>query len=117
MSVSNSCAVVHVFCNVNQDGGQLQTTYSVSHFFSSLNHFVSMLQNLESMQNSHYDHRNFDNPAFIVFSCDVMENTIKQTVGENSVNNYELLEGAEQNIVICRAEGRGRNRSIIRICY
>ncbi len=25
--MSNSCAVVHVFCNVNQDGDQLQTTY------------------------------------------------------------------------------------------
>ncbi len=29
MSVSNSYAVVHVFCNVNQDGGQLQTIYSL----------------------------------------------------------------------------------------
>ncbi len=29
VSVSNSCAVVHVFCNVNQDGGQLQTTYKI----------------------------------------------------------------------------------------
>ena len=27
MSVSNSCAVMHIFCNVKQDGGQLQNTY------------------------------------------------------------------------------------------
>ena len=28
VSVSNPCAVVHVFCNVNQDGSQLQTINS-----------------------------------------------------------------------------------------
>ncbi len=27
--MSNSCAAVHVFFNVNQDGGQLQTTYII----------------------------------------------------------------------------------------
>ncbi len=27
VSVSSSCAVVHMFCNASQDGGQLQSTY------------------------------------------------------------------------------------------
>jgi hypothetical protein len=27
VSVSNACAVLHVFWNVNQDGGQVQVTY------------------------------------------------------------------------------------------
>ena len=59
------------------------------------------------MQNSYYGHRNFDNPAFIVFSCHVMENTIKNPLARITVNNYELLEGAEQYILICRTWGGG----------
>ncbi len=54
--------------------------------------------------------------------CHVMENTIKQTVGKIAVNNYELLEGAEQNIaaeVMLKAEvntSSGSHGQITIIC-
>ncbi len=47
MCLSNSCAVVHVFCNVNQDGGQLQTTYRE---YSASSGF----QPIESIDNLHH---------------------------------------------------------------
>ncbi len=82
MSVSNSCAVVHVFCNVNQDGGQLQTTYIEQTFLLFIYHRYGRVEYLSGFVNGLF---------LVVISIFVFLEALERLFDPPEVNTNRLL--------------------------
>ena len=82
MSVSNSCAVVHVFCNVNQDGGQLQTTYIEQTFLLFIYYRYGRVEYLSGFVNGLF---------LVVISIFVFLEALERLFDPPEVNTNRLL--------------------------
>ncbi len=80
--MSNSCAVVHVFCNVNQDGGQLQTTYIEQTFLLFIYYRYGRVEYLSGFVNGLF---------LVVISIFVFLEALERLFDPPEVNTNRLL--------------------------